>query len=195
ERNTNAIPPQLPMSPEEQRQRQLQQQQQLLQQQQQTQLQQLPPPQAIPSSAYRSQAVPAASQQQYRSMQGMPPAAGMDQMQQLSAAYQPQDMGAQAAGTMPPPMGYTMQSLPSSQAPPVVHGAPHAMVYNQPQSRKMVPPSDRMILRSGARANTAQIVSNAPPAQGVLPHQRYRQNQPEDVPGSPAGVNPYNDAL
>lgn len=48
---------QLPMSAEEQRQRQLQQQhQQHLQAQQ---LQQMPPPQALPASAYRTQAMPA----------------------------------------------------------------------------------------------------------------------------------------
>ncbi|KAJ2345683.1 hypothetical protein GGF43_005160, partial [Coemansia sp. RSA 2618] len=208
------------MSPEEQRQRQLQmlQQQQTQQQQQQPQLQQLPP-QGIPSSAYRSQAVPAASQQvsayahniaspadpsqnaaqssfrrfntnptshtasqQYRMVQGMPSAgaAGMDQMQQLSA-YQQQDMGAQPpTSAQQQQMGY-MQPLASSQAPPAVHGAPHAMMYGQPPNRKMVPPNDRMLLRSGARANAAATVgSNALPAQGMPAPQRYRQNPHED---------------
>ncbi|KAJ2586704.1 serine/threonine protein kinase, partial [Coemansia sp. RSA 1722] len=78
ERATNTLPPQIPMSAEEQRQRQLQQQQQQAQiqapgvgipqpqqqqQPQQSQLQQLAPPQTIPSAAYRSQAVPTANQQ------------------------------------------------------------------------------------------------------------------------------------
>ncbi|KAJ2141951.1 serine/threonine protein kinase [Coemansia sp. RSA 678] len=239
ERNANAAQPQLPLSPEEQRQRQiqlLQQQQQAQQAQQLPQLQQLPP-QGIPSSAYRSQAVPAVSQQvsayahniaspaeplqnaaqssfrrfntnpnasshaasqQYRMVQGMPSAgaAGMEQMQQLSAAYQPQDMGAQPpTSSQQQPMGY-MQPLASSQPPAAVHGASHAMMYGQPQSRKMVPPNDRMLLRSSARANAAATVgSNALPAQGMPTHQRYRQNPHDDGPGSPAGANPYGDAL
>ncbi|KAJ2575932.1 serine/threonine protein kinase [Coemansia sp. RSA 1807] len=200
ERNANAAQPQLPLSPEEQRQRQiqlLQQQQQAQQAQQLPQLQQLPP-QGIPSSAYRSQAVPAVSQQQYRMVQGMPSAgaAGMEQMQQLSAAYQPQDMGAQPpTSSQQQPMGY-MQPLASSQPPAAVHGAAHAMMYGQPQSRKMVPPNDRMLLRSSARANAAATVgSNALPAQGMPTHQRYRQNPHDDGPGSPVGANPYGDAL
>ncbi|KAJ2168011.1 hypothetical protein GGF45_005592, partial [Coemansia sp. RSA 551] len=134
----------------------------------------------------------------YRMVQGMPSAgaAGMEQMQQLSAAYQPQDMGAQPpTSSQQQPMGY-MQPLASSQPPAAVHGAAHAMMYGQPQSRKMVPPNDRMLLRSSARANAAATVgSNALPAQGMPTHQRYRQNPHDDGPGSPAGANPYGDAL
>ncbi|KAJ1738409.1 hypothetical protein LPJ78_005664 [Coemansia sp. RSA 989] len=145
------------------------------------------------SSFRRFNTDPNVSSQQYRMMQGMANAAGMDQMQQLSNAYPPQEMG--APPSIQSPAGY-MQPLATSQAPPAVHGAPHPMMYNQPQSRKMVPPNDRMLLRSGARVNAAAPVSsNALPGQGLPAHQRYRQNPHDDIPGNSAGANPYNEAL
>ncbi|KAJ2079761.1 serine/threonine protein kinase [Coemansia sp. RSA 988] len=251
ERSANTVPPQLPISAEDQRQRQNQliQQQQIQQAQaqgaglslaQQPQVQQLPPPQAIPSSAYRSQAVPTATQQvsayvpgnnatladpsqntphssfrrfttdpnvpsfnstqQYRLMQGLPPnaagAVGMDQMQQLPTAYQhqPQEMASQHQASIQQPIGY-MQPLSSTQTPPIVPGSSAPMMYSQPQSRKMIPPNDRMVLRSGARAAAATPVgANAAPAPSAAVHQRYRQSSRDDTPGSPS-ANPYGDPL
>ncbi|KAJ1719750.1 serine/threonine protein kinase [Coemansia biformis] len=266
ERNANTIPPQLPISAEEQRQRQIQQQQQHLQQQhlqqaqqqhlqqaqqqhlqqaqqqhlqqaQQAQMHQLP-------SAYRTQGVPSAAQQvsayalgnalpaeaplphsqsaapssfrrfntdtsvvshkppqQYRVMQGLPPnaagAAGIEQMQQLSAAYQqqPPEMAPQHPAATRLPVAY-MQPLAGSQVPSAAHGAtPHSMMYSQPQSRKVVPPGDRMVLRSGVRASAAPPVSPgaAVPAPGTPVHQRFHQD-PHDAPGPP-GAHTYGDML
>ncbi|PIA13987.1 kinase-like protein [Coemansia reversa NRRL 1564] len=211
ERSANTVPPQLPISAEDQRQRQnqlIQQQQHIQQAQaqgaglsaaQQPQVQQLPSSQIFPSSAYRSQAVPSATQQ-YRIMQGLPPnaagTAGMDQMQQLSAAYQnqPQEMTPQHQAAIQQPIGY-MQPLATSQAPPVVPGSSASMMYSQSQSRKMIPPNDRMLLRSGARAAAAAPVGpNAVSAPGAAVHQRYRQSSRDDTPGSP-NANHYGEPL
>ncbi|KAJ1937736.1 hypothetical protein GGF37_005084 [Kickxella alabastrina] len=172
ERAANTLPPQIQpqiqLPAEEQRQLQLQQQQQQLQaqqlqhqqaqggsmpQQQQAQLQQLSPQQGIPVAAYRSQAAPAANQQ-YRTMQGLPPnnasgagagagAGGMDQMQQLSGVHQQ-------------PMGGYMQAMgqPSPQQPqPLMYSHQHQHQNQNQQVRKPpgVSPSDR-VLRSSTKA-------------------------------------------
>ncbi|KAJ2782454.1 serine/threonine protein kinase [Coemansia javaensis] len=197
ERAANTIAPQLPISAEEQRQQQLQQQQQQqqaqLQQVQQAQVQsarqqqmlaapqmhQLPQQQMMQASPYRPQPVSSAAQQQ----------------QQMAAAYQHQHQHQQQQQQQQQqqPVGYMQQPVGVSQPPQPPPGAPHAMMYGaQPQSRKVVPASDRMLLRSGARATAPQPLSPgaaaAPPGAGI--HQRYHPGPHDD--GVP---RPYGDAL
>ncbi|KAJ2799686.1 hypothetical protein H4R21_003464 [Coemansia helicoidea] len=140
--------------------------------------------------------------QQYRAMQGLPPnvavGPGIEQMQQLPAAYQqqPADMAPQHPGTRQP-VAY-MQPIAGSQGQPVAHGtAPHAMMYGQPQGRKVVPPSDRMVLRSGVRTTVAPPVSPgaALPGSGTPVHQRFHQQGPHDDAQGGSAAHQYGDAL
>ncbi|KAJ2669979.1 hypothetical protein GGI25_005977, partial [Coemansia spiralis] len=127
----------------------------------------------------------------YRMMQGLPPnSAGLDQMQPLSATQQHPMQGMvpqQHQAAIQQPMGYM-------QPPQVAHNPAQAMMYGQPQPRKVAPQNDRMVLRSSTRTGAGGVpVSSTPVPTSTHPAQPqpYGKSSHDGITTNPAALNPY----